>query len=315
MNDHDEIIKQLHELADWIEKNNGLQCMSVPRKAAYLIAALQEGFATIDRTTSEKNIITSPEKNMPSNRFNDGKCSPDGHFWAGSMSLNETDASGYLYSIDATHQIHQHEKELTISNGLCWSLDKKYFYFIDTPTLQVVRYNYIDGNILHKTSIIKIDAVKDGYPDGMTMQDYVDWLFLFKDNPELLNLEHYINYDKLINNVEIKYEKDRTPPPSKKLTPLNSENYFTQMYSEPPTMVQSDFRRVEGEVRVSTNQGSITNGLLPYNFEKYGDFKQNFDVLGQNGKIYNEKMADKTDPYFLGAMVGPNWNVSKKNLG
>jgi hypothetical protein len=166
-----------------------------------------------------------------------------------------------------------------------------------------------------KMTTVERNAYKFGYPDGMTMQDYVDWLFLFKDNPELLNLEHYINYEKLINNVEIKYEKDRTPPPSKKLTPLNSENYFTQMYSEPPTMVQSDLRRVEGEVRVSTNQGSITNGLLPYNFEKYGDFKHNFDVLGQSGKIYNEKMADKTDPYFLGAMVGPNWNVSKKNLG
>jgi len=166
-----------------------------------------------------------------------------------------------------------------------------------------------------KMTTVERNAYKFGYPNGMTMQDYVDWLFLFKDNPELLNLEHYINYDKLINNTEIKYEKDRTPPPSKKLTPLNSENYFTQMYSNPPTMVQSDFRRVEGEVRVSTNQGSITNGLLPYNFEKYGDFKQNFDVLGQNGKIYNEKMADKTDPYFLGAMIGPNWNVSKTNLG
>ncbi len=166
-----------------------------------------------------------------------------------------------------------------------------------------------------KMTTVERNAYKFGYPDGMTMQDYVDWLFLFKDNPELLNLEHYINYEKLINNTEIKYEKDRTPPPSKKLTPLNSENYFTQMYSNPPTMVQSDLRRVEGEVRVSTNQGSITNGLLPYNFEKYGDFKQNFDVLGQNGKIYNEILADKTDPYFLGAMIGPNWNVSKKNLG
>ena len=166
-----------------------------------------------------------------------------------------------------------------------------------------------------KMTTVERNAYKFGYPDGMTMQDYVDWLFLFKDNPELLNLEHYINYEKLINNTEIKYEKDRTPPPSKKLTPLNSENYFTQMYSNPPTMVQSDLRRVEGEVRVSTNQGSITNGLLPYNFEKYGDFKQNFDVLGQNGKIYNEILADKTDPYFLGAMIGPNWNVSKTNLG
>lgn len=195
------------------------------------------------------------------------------------------------------------------------SQDKIYinpFHPKDSENVFKPKKNYQSPN---KMTTVERNAYKFGYPDGMTMQDYVDWLFLFKDNPELLNLEHYINYDKLINNTEIKYEKDRNPPPSKKLTPLNSENYFTQMYSNPPTMVQSDFRRVEGEVRVSTNQGSITNGLLPYNFEQYGDFKQNFDVLGQSGKIYNEKMADKTDPYFLGAMVGPNWNVSKTNLG
>ena len=195
------------------------------------------------------------------------------------------------------------------------SQDKTYinpFHPKDSENVFKPKRNYLSPN---KMTTVERNAYKFGYPDGMTMQDYVDWLFLFKDNPELLNLEHYINYDKLINNTEIKYEKDRTPPPSKKLTPLNSENYFTQMYSNPPTMVQNDFRRVEGEVRVSTNQGSITNGLLPYNFEQYGDFKQNFDVLGQSGKIYNEKMADKTDPYLLGAMVGPNWNVSKTNLG
>ena len=195
------------------------------------------------------------------------------------------------------------------------SQDKTYinpFHPKDSENVFKPKRNYLSPN---KMTTVERNAYKFGYPDGMTMQDYVDWLFLFKDNPELLNLEHYINYDKLINNTEIKYEKDRTPPPSKKLTPLNSENYFTQMYSNPPTRVQNDFRRVEGEVRVSTNQGSITNGLLPYNFEQYGDFKQNFDVLGQSGKIYNEKMADKTDPYFLGAMVGPNWNVSKTNLG
>jgi sugar lactone lactonase YvrE len=134
-----------------------------------IIAALQEGIVIIDRSTGEKQIISTPEINIPSNRFNDGKCSPDGHFWAGSMSLNETDPSGFLYSIDGDYNIHQHEKGLTISNGLCWSLDKKYFYFIDTPTLQVVRYDYSNGSIQNKQSIIHIDAAKDGYPDGMTI--------------------------------------------------------------------------------------------------------------------------------------------------
>jgi hypothetical protein len=134
-----------------------------------IIAALQEGIALINRTTGEKKIIASPEKNSTSNRFNDGKCSPDRHFWAGTMSLNEADSSGYLYSIDSHYKVRVHEKGLTISNGLCWSLDKKYFYFIDTPTLQVIRYDYLNGEIQNKQSIIHIDAKKDGYPDGMTI--------------------------------------------------------------------------------------------------------------------------------------------------
>lgn len=164
-----------------------------------------------------------------------------------------------------------------------------------------------------KMVIVERNSFKFGYPNGMTMQDYVNWLYLFKDTPDLLNLEHYINYEKLLNNTIIKYEEDRTPPPAKILTPLNSENYFNSMYSKPPKMIEDNRRRIDGEVRTSSNQGSITNGILPYNYEKYGDFKQNFDVLGMNGKIYNKDLADKTDPYFLGAMIGPNWNT--KNLG
>ena len=40
--DYSEIIDSLHKLADWVEKDNNLQCHSVPRKAAYLLYALQE---------------------------------------------------------------------------------------------------------------------------------------------------------------------------------------------------------------------------------------------------------------------------------
>jgi len=40
--DYNDIIDSLHKLADWIEKENHLQCQSVPRKAACLITVLQE---------------------------------------------------------------------------------------------------------------------------------------------------------------------------------------------------------------------------------------------------------------------------------
>jgi sugar lactone lactonase YvrE len=130
---------------------------------------LQEGIAIIPRAGGKKQIIADPEQEIPTNRFNDGKCSPDGHFWVGSMSLNEIDPSGSLYSLDEKFNVQKHEFGLTISNGLCWSLDKKYFYFIDTPTLRVVRYEYSNGNVYNKQTVIQIDASKDGYPDGMTI--------------------------------------------------------------------------------------------------------------------------------------------------
>ena len=42
MNDHDEILKQLHGFADWLEKNNNVHCFSVPRRAAIAIERLEE---------------------------------------------------------------------------------------------------------------------------------------------------------------------------------------------------------------------------------------------------------------------------------
>jgi hypothetical protein len=39
---HEELIQQLHELADWVEKHNSVHCHSIPRKAAYTIARLEE---------------------------------------------------------------------------------------------------------------------------------------------------------------------------------------------------------------------------------------------------------------------------------
>ena len=38
----EELIEQLHELADWVEKHDSVHCHSVPRKAAYTIARLEE---------------------------------------------------------------------------------------------------------------------------------------------------------------------------------------------------------------------------------------------------------------------------------
>ena len=179
-----------------------------------------------------------------------------------------------------------------------------------TVQLESPRQNYPD---LKDMTIVERNSFKFGYPDGMTMQDYVNWLYLFRKTPNLLNLEHNINYQKLTAGVPVHYKKDKTPPPAKRLTPLNADDYFNSMYTKPPTIPNKSLTyTINEDVRVAANLG--TSGIMPGNYDQYGDFSQNFDVMGSTGYVYSEELADKTDPYFLRNMTGPNWSVKQPKL-
>lgn len=134
------------------------------------LAALRDGLAIINRQTGAINLLTHPEQHLPGNRFNDGKCDSQGRFWIGSMSLDEVSDSGSLYMLDAEINISQKETNITISNGMAWSLGDDVLYYIDTPTLAVVAYdiNKATGAISNKRTAITIEE-QEGYPDGMTI--------------------------------------------------------------------------------------------------------------------------------------------------
>jgi len=136
------------------------------------IAALQNGFAFIDRISGEIKMIADPESYLPNSRFNEGKCDPAGRFWAGTMSLSEETNAGSVYVVEKDLSITKRIESVTISNGMAWSVDHQTFYFIDTPTFEVVAYDYdkYTGHISNKRTIIKI-ANEDGYPDGMTIDN------------------------------------------------------------------------------------------------------------------------------------------------
>src|SRR5215210_6917038 len=136
------------------------------------IAALQNGFGFIDRTSGEVRIFSDPEENLPNNRFNDGKCDPEGRFWAGTMPLSENEPAGSVYVAGKDLSITKKIEGVTISNGMAWSRDEQIFYYIDTPTLEVVAYDYdkSTGHIFNKRIVIKIPK-EDGFPDGMTIDN------------------------------------------------------------------------------------------------------------------------------------------------
>ena len=134
-----------------------------------MIIASKSGFGYIDKINGTYKLLAAPEKHLPNNRFNDGKCDPKGRFWAGSMSLIGEKEVGTLYKFENSIAVPM-IKGVSISNGLAWSLDSKIMYYIDTPTRQVVGYDFDmeQGQISNKRVIITLDE-GSGYPDGMTI--------------------------------------------------------------------------------------------------------------------------------------------------
>ena len=134
------------------------------------LAALKSGLAFVNRGSGKIKALYHPEIHLSTNRFNDGKCDPAGRFWAGTMAISEKANAGSVYMIekDLSHSVKI--EGVTISNGMAWSPDNKTFYFIDTPTFEVVSYGYDikTGAITNRKVAITI-PMKEGFPDGMTI--------------------------------------------------------------------------------------------------------------------------------------------------
>ncbi|MFS8211338.1 SMP-30/gluconolactonase/LRE family protein [Paenibacillus polymyxa] len=142
----------------------------VPYLKNKVIVALISGLYCLDIETGAKVLIHDPEEGRLGNRFNDGKCDPAGRFLAGTMSLNDEHAQGALYSLSTKGHVSLLVDKASISNGLAWSADHRTMYFIDTPTLEVVSFDYdvAQGTIRNKQLVARLDE-SEGYPDGMTI--------------------------------------------------------------------------------------------------------------------------------------------------
>lgn len=144
----------------------------VPRKSGGAVIALQNGFYFMNLETGQVESITDPESHLPNNRFNDGKCDPKGRFWAGTIHLEGEEHTCALYCLNTNLKAERKISEVTNSNGLAWSPDESTFYFIDTPTLKVVAYDYDaqTGSITNPRKIIDFPE-DEGFPDGMTIDE------------------------------------------------------------------------------------------------------------------------------------------------
>jgi len=142
----------------------------VPRDEGGLAVALRHGFAFCDPAEGTLDMLVDPESDRPENRFNDGKCDPQGRFWAGTMGEGKAKQAGALYRLDLDGSVQRMIDGVSISNGLCWDRERKLFYFIDTPTFQVACYDYDpdSGAIANRRVVVEVPRDHGG-PDGMVI--------------------------------------------------------------------------------------------------------------------------------------------------
>jgi len=131
------------------------------------IAATQKGFARIGVDGKYSPLHSFLPDDM---RMNDGKVDPSGRFWAGSMALSFEKGRGSLYVLEKDNSYRSILDDITLSNGMGWSPDAQYFYYIDSVPGVLKRFDYDlhTGHISNPKDLITFDP-SSGIPDGMSM--------------------------------------------------------------------------------------------------------------------------------------------------
>ncbi len=140
----------------------------VPREAGGLVIAGDNGFHFLDEESGGLTALGDPEPDKPDNRFNDGKCSPDGRFFAGTISLAKKAGDARLYRLDPDLSIHEVFGPVTNSNGIVWSADGRTVYYIDTPRKEVLAFDYEAGHLTNLRTAVSTAHI-DASPDGMAI--------------------------------------------------------------------------------------------------------------------------------------------------
>ena len=137
---------------------------------SHLIVAGDNGLYTLNRDNGETTAISNPEPEKENNRFNDGKCSPDGRFFAGTISLVKNQGDAALYRLDSDLSLHTAFSGVTNSNGIVWDATETICYYIDTPRLGVIAFDYSaeTGQLSNEREAFSTSDIAAS-PDGMTI--------------------------------------------------------------------------------------------------------------------------------------------------
>jgi L-arabinonolactonase len=136
-----------------------------------ILTALKSGIYRHELASGRQRLLASPERHLPQNRMNDGRCDPAGRFWVGTMRDPPDPAhrDGTLYLLAGDRRCTPMVGGLITSNGLAFSPDGRTLYHSDShPSVRTVwawDFDPSDGRIANRRVFIDTHGMP-GRPDG-----------------------------------------------------------------------------------------------------------------------------------------------------
>jgi sugar lactone lactonase YvrE len=173
------IFSPTSKLVETVQFNQEIGAVFLDQKSNLIVAA-RDGIFAATRDGVLETLLAPIELEDTSIRTNDAKCDAYGRMWVGTMAFDFTPGAAALFSFDSK-DLKKVVPDLTISNGIGWSLDKKIMYFIDSPTKRVDIFDFDleSGELRNRRPFLLLGDL-DAFPDGLTTdEDGGVWVALF----------------------------------------------------------------------------------------------------------------------------------------
>ncbi len=140
-----------------------------PMLGGGLLLAARDGLWRFDVATGKRTALAPPPYDPRTERFNDGKCDPQGRFWVGTIYEPRNAARAALYRFHRDGLIKCADG-ITTSNGLAWSPDGRTLYWSDTKAhvIHAFDFDLIDGELSGQRVFCRFPLK----PAGPTPVDY-----------------------------------------------------------------------------------------------------------------------------------------------
>ena len=159
--------------------NQSVGCVALHQENGYVIAG-DNGFFAIAALGDEPSLIVNAFEDSDQ-KLNDGKVDSQGRFWAGSACSDGTQAKGALFCLDKDRSSRAAFGGVTASNGLDWSQDGRFFYYVDTAAggIDVFDIAADSDRLLRRRRFVDI-PIGLGLADGLTVDiDGCIWLAIW----------------------------------------------------------------------------------------------------------------------------------------